>query len=52
MTPIDFTDNQNIMRRVIWGYIYTLMIHIPIYEKTWNFPIFTVTLETFARFDG
>ena len=34
MTPIDSTNDQNTMRRVIYGYIYTLRIKIPIKEKT------------------
>ena len=28
MTPFDFPDDQNAMRRVIWGYIYTWKIKV------------------------
>ena len=31
------------------GYIYTLKIKICIKYKTWNFPIFTIRLETFVE---
>ena len=33
-TPIDSANDENTMRRVILGYIYTLTIKIPIKEKT------------------
>ena len=44
MAPILFTNSQNTMRRVIWGYIYK--------NKTWNSFIFTIMLKTFAKFGG
>ena len=34
MTPIDSTNDQNTVRRVIYGYSYTLTIKIRIKEKT------------------
>ena len=34
MTPVDFTDDENTMSRVMLGYIYTFMIKIHINEKT------------------
>ena len=49
-TPIDSANDENTMRRVILGYIYTLTIKIPIKEKTWNCLIFIVILETFTKF--
>ena len=36
-TPIDFTDDQNNVRKVIWGYIYTLTIRIRIKDETLKF---------------
>ena len=51
MVPTDFTNNQNAMGRVIWGYIYTLKSKINIRINTWNF-IFNIKLEAFAKFGG
>ena len=34
MTPVDSTNDQNPVRRVVEGYIYTLTIKIRIKEKT------------------
>ena len=34
MTPIDSTNDQNTVRRVIYGFMYTLMTKIRIKEKT------------------
>ena len=34
MAPIAFTKDQNAMRKVIWGYIYTLKIRNLIKENT------------------
>ena len=34
MTPVDFTNDQNTMRGVIVGYIYTLNINIRIDDNT------------------
>ena len=48
MAPID----QNNMRRAISGCIYTLQIKIHTKNNTWNFIIFTITLETFANLGG
>ena len=52
MVPIDVTNDQNIMRRVIWGYIHTLKIKIHNKDNIWNVIIFTVVQETHAEFDG
>ena len=49
MTPIHSTKDQNTLRRIIQGYIYTLAIKIHIKEKTFSCLIFTVILETFAK---
>ena len=37
MTPIGFTNDQNIMRRVLWGCIFTLKIEIHINVKLETF---------------
>ena len=37
MTPIVLTNDQNVMRRVIWGYIFTLEIKIRINVKLETF---------------
>ena len=42
MVPIDFINDQDIMRRVIWRYIYTLKIQTHIKDSTWYVIIFTV----------
>ena len=34
MIPTDFSNDQNIMRRIIYDYIYTLKIKILIRNKT------------------
>ena len=48
MALIDFINDQNIMRTVIWSYIYILKIKMRIKDKTWNFRIFTIILERTA----
>ena len=50
MAPICFADGEHTMRRVIWGYIYTFKIKIPIKDNTWNLFFFTVIQETIAKF--
>ena len=52
MAPIDFTNVQKTIRIIIWGYIYTLKIKMHIKNDTWNFIIFTTTLETFVKLSG
>ena len=52
MAPIDFTNYQNAMLGVIWGYIYTLNINIWIDNNTWNIIIFTITQDTFGKLGG
>ena len=48
MAPVD----QNIIRRAISSYIYTLKIKIHVKDNTSNFIIFTIILETFANLGG
>ena len=52
MTTTDSTNYQNTMRRVIYGYIYTLTIKIHIKEKTWNCFVPIVITEKFAKIGG
>ena len=49
MAPIDFTNNQNTIRGIIWGYIYTFKIEIHIKDHSWDIPIFTIILEITAH---
>ena len=49
VAPIDFTNDQNTIRRVFWGYIYTSKIKIHVKVNTWDFIIFTVILERFGK---
>ena len=52
MVPIDCTNDQNTIGRVIYGFTYTLAIKIRIKAKIWNSLIFSVKLEAFAKFKG
>ena len=52
LVPIDFTNHQNTMCRVIWGYIYTLKIKTRVEEKTWIVIIFTIMNKEFEKFVG
>ena len=49
MAPIDFTNDKDTIRKVIWGYRYTLKININMKDNTWNIIIFTIITETFAK---
>ena len=51
MTPIDFTNDQNTIRRVIYGYMHTIN-QTTHQRQTLNCRIFTVILEKFAKFGG
>ena len=52
MAPIGFTNDQNTMRGVIWGYIYTLNIYMHIEDNTWNVIIFTIIQDTSTKLGG
>ena len=49
MAPIDFNNDKNTMRGVIWGYIYSLNIKICINDNTRKVIIFTIIQDTFAE---
>ena len=52
ITPNDFTNDQNTMRRIIWDHIYTFTNIKRIKDETWNFYIFTIIEETFVKYIG
>ena len=52
MAPFDFTNDQNTLRGVIWGCIYTLNSNMRIEDNTGNFIIFNIIQDTFAKLDG
>ena len=52
MDSIDFTNNQNAIRRVIWDYIYTLKIKKNIKDNTWSIIICTNTQDAIAKVGG
>ena len=50
MPGIDFTNYENTMRRVIWGYIYTAKIKIHNKDISWDVIISEVIMKCFAIF--
>ena len=53
MTSIDTSNDENTMRRIIYGYKYSLKIKICMENKTTqNCLTSTVILETFGKFVG
>ena len=52
MAPIDSNNNQNTVRRVIWGYIYTLNINIRIEGNSYYLHYFTRYLSETWRVEG
>ena len=52
MTPIDFTNYENTMRRDTWGYIYALKIKMIITENIWSVIFFSIIQKKFAKFVG
>ena len=42
MTPIDFINYENTMRRDTWGYIYALKIKMIITENIWSVIFFSI----------
>ena len=52
MSSLDFTNDQNTMRGVCRGYIYTLIIKIRTEDNTSYIITFTVLQDTFAKLGG
>ena len=52
MAPIDFTNGQNTIRRVVWGCINTWKINTNMKDNTWNIIFNIITQETVAEFGG
>lgn len=52
MAPTDFTNDQNTIHKVIWGYIYTFKINVYTKDKTWNSIFFAKIQKTFTKLGG
>ena len=52
MSSLDFTNDQNTMRGVCRGYIYTLNIKIRTEDNTSYIITFTISQDTFAKLGG
>ena len=52
MSSLDFTNDQNTMRGVCRGYIYTLNIKIRTEDNTSYIITFTILQNTFAKLGG